>query len=117
MHVLFDVLPGVDPGAARTILAGVLTLAGATVTATIIAGIIQLAKGIPTYGALLDAGREYVAVIALWAFLIVYAVLALGLPTDLVSIFGYFLAWLGGAKLSTGAYDLAATAKAKLTGT
>jgi hypothetical protein len=101
---------------AAAILAGAFTLAGATVIATIVAGIIQYAaKPLPGIGAWVDA-HEQITSLALWAVIIVYAVVALAKPTDLVSLFGYFLAWLGGAKLSGAAYDTAQDAKAAITG-
>lgn len=113
MHALFDVA-GVDPGQAQAILAGILTLAGATLTATIVAGLIETLKRLPGVGPQLDAGREYVLALILWAILIVYAVAALAYPTDPVALFGYALAWWGGAKLSGAAYDTASSAKAKI---
>jgi hypothetical protein len=100
-----------DPQTAHAILEGVFTLSGATVIATIIATFIQYGlKPIPVLGLgpWVDL-HEQITSLALWAVIVVYAVAALGLPIDLVSAFGYFLAWLGGAKLSGAAYDTAKT--------
>ncbi len=106
----------IDPAAAKQILESVLTLAGGTIASGIIAGIIQLAKGIPNVGPVLDAGREYVLALILSAALIAYAVIATAQPADLVALFGYFLAWLGLAKLAAGVYDVAQAAAAKIAG-
>ena len=103
-----------DPQMATAILEGVFTLAGATLIATLIAAIIQYAlKPLGPLGKWVDA-HEQITSLALWAVIVIYAVAALALPLDLIAIFGYFLAWLGGAKLSGAAYDTAKDVQATL---
>lgn len=97
-----------DPQASRQILEAVLTLAGGTVAAAIIAAIIQIAKTVPTFGAWLENGHEYLASLVLSAILVVYAAVAIGYALDLVSGFGLFLAWLGLAAIVGKAYDAGA---------
>lgn len=97
----------IDPAQARVILEGLFTLSGATVAATLIAAFIQYAlKPLGKLGDVVDA-HEQIITMGLWAFLVVYAIAALGLPVDGVAVFGYVLAWLGGVKLSGAAYDTA----------
>jgi hypothetical protein len=87
----------------------VLTAAGATVSAALIASIIEVLKKAPVIGPWIDAKREPGAGVLLSLGLVAYTVAALQLPVDLVSIAGYFVAFLGIAALASKSHDLAAT--------
>lgn len=88
-------------------LAIILTAAGATVAAGIIASIIQVLKRTPQVGVLLDAGREGFLATVLSGALVVYAFAALAVPINLTSLFMGFLAFLNIAGLAGKAYDVA----------
>jgi len=88
----------------------VLTAAGATVSAALIASIIEVLKKAPVIGPWVDAKREPGLGVLLSLGLVAYTVAALSLPVDLVSIASYFVAFLGIAALASKAHDLAATA-------
>lgn len=90
-------------------LALVLTAAGATVSAALIASVIQIVKRVPTFGAWLDAGREAGAALLLSLVLVLYAALGTITVWDAPTGFAVFLAWVGIAGLATKAYDVAPT--------
>ena len=90
-------------------LALVLTAAGATVSAALIASLLELLKKVPVVGPFIDDKREPGFGVLFSALLVAYAVAALSLPIDGVSLFGYFLAFLGIAGLSSKAHDVAST--------
>jgi len=87
----------------------VLTAPGAVVSAALIASIIELLKRVPVIGPWIDAKREPGFGVLFSLALVAYAVAALALPLDLVSIFGYFLAFIGIAALASKSHDLATT--------
>jgi len=87
----------------------VLTAAGATVSAALIASIIEVLKKAPVIGPWIDAKREPGAGVLLSFGLVAYTVAALHLPLDLVSLASYFVAFLGIAALASKSHDLAAT--------
>lgn len=88
----------------------VLTAAGATVSAALIASIIEVLKQVPVIGPWIDAKREPGAGVVLSFALVAYTVYALGLSLDPVALFSYFVAFLGIAALASKAHDVAATA-------
>lgn len=85
----------------------VLTAAGATVSAALIASVIQIAKRLPSLGTWLDANREQLAAAILSIVLVVYAYIATTAKPDLTNGFAAFLAWVNIALLSTKAHDVA----------
>lgn len=88
-------------------LAIILTAAGATIAASIIAAVIQMLKRLGNLGVLLDAGRESTLAIILSALLVAYAFAATAVPISLVSLFMAFLAFVNIAGLAGKAYDFA----------
>jgi hypothetical protein len=86
----------------------VLTAAGATVSAALIASIIEVLKKAPVIGQFIDDKREPGFGVLLSAGLVAYTVAALQLPVDLVSLASYFVAFLGIAALASKSHDLAA---------
>jgi hypothetical protein len=103
----------VDPVAARAILEGLFTLQGATVGAVLIAALIQVVKARVPW---IENGHEATVAFVASIALIVFGVVALAKPLDLVSDFGYLVAWIGLAKLVGAAYDTAKATKAAVTG-
>ena len=95
-------------------LAIVLTAAGATLSAALIASVIEVAKKIPALGPWLDAKHEALASYVFAAGLIVWAVIGTGQQLTAMTAFADFLAWLGIAKLAGAAYDAGADAKDKV---
>ncbi len=91
----------------------VLTAAGATVSAALIASIIEVLKQAPVIGAWIDAKREPGLGVLLSLALVAYTVAALQLPTDLVALASYFVAFLGIAALASKSHDLAQKAAGK----
>ena len=87
----------------------VLTAAGATISAALIASVLEVAKKVPVIGPWIDAKREPGAGVVLSAGLVAYTVYALALPVDPVSLFGYFFAFLGIAALASKSHDLASS--------
>lgn len=87
----------------------VLTAAGATVSAALIASILEALKKLPVIGPFIDDKREPGFGVLLSALLVAYTVAALSLPVDLVSLFGYFVAFLGIAALASKTHDIATT--------
>lgn len=106
--------PDVDPTNFQ--LALILTAAGATVAATLIASVIEILKRLPGFGAWLDAGREAGAAVLLSAVLVGYAYLTTTPVPDAASGFAAFLAFVGIAGLAGRAYDVTATIKASASG-
>lgn len=103
----------IDPVAARAILEGLFTLQGATVGAVLIAAFIQVIKARVPW---IENGHEATVAFVASILLILFGVVSLGKPVDLVSDFGYVVAWIGLAKLVGAAYDTAKTTKAAVTG-
>jgi len=94
----------------------VLTAAGATLSATLIASLIQLLKYVPVVGPWLDAKREPGAAVILAGVLVVVAYIGTIASPDLISAFAAFLAWVGIARLATAGYDTAVSVKAAFGG-
>lgn len=91
-------------------LAMVLTAAGATVSAALIAAVILILKRVPKLGALIDADHEGFTAVVLSLVLVIYAYLATTVSLDPANAFAAFLAWVAIATLSSGSHDaLAAT--------
>jgi len=88
-------------------LALILTAAGATVSAALIAAVTQIAKRVPAFGTWLDAGKEATFALLLSFLLVGYAFVATTPTPDLFNGFAAFLAWVGVAGLATKAYDVA----------
>lgn len=87
-------------------LAIVLTAAGATVSAALIASLIQVMKRVPTIGAFIDDKREPGVALILSVALVAYAFLATTPKLDAMNAFAAFLAWLAVAGLATKAHDV-----------
>lgn len=98
-----------DPSGSGQILAAVLTAAGVPIAGAIIAAVTQALKSIPGLGPIVSA-NPVVTVMLISAALIAYAVAALAVTLDLVSIFGLFLAWLAINGFSKATYDTAKAA-------
>lgn len=105
--------PDIDPNQVQ--LALILTAAGATVAATIIAAVIELAKKIPVIGPWVDAKREPGIAVLLSFGLTALAYFGTAKVIDIASGFAAFLAFLAIAGLATKAYDVSATVKASVT--
>lgn len=84
----------------------ILTPGGVTISAAVIATIIELAKRFGGFGVWLDAGREASASIVLSLLLTAYAYLATVPAIDPTSAFNAFLAFLGIAAIAAKAYDV-----------
>lgn len=93
----------------------ILTGAGVTVAAALIASIIEIIKRVPWMGPRLDAGLESFAAILLAALLVAYAYVATVTSVDAAGVFAAFLAWVGIAGLAGRAYDVGSTVKAAVT--
>jgi hypothetical protein len=102
-----------DPSGSGQILAVVLTAAGVPVAGAIIAAITQALKSVPGLGGVVSA-QPVVTVMIISAALIGYAVTALAVVLDAVSLFGLFLAWLAINGFSKATYDTV-SGKAPLT--
>lgn len=92
-------------------LALVLTGAGVTVSAALIASVIEIAKRIPGVSAIVNANAGAAATV-LSAALVIYAYLATVTPEP-ASAFAAFLAWVGIAGMAGKTYDVAASIRAK----
>lgn len=97
--------PTIDPGSLE--LAAVLTAAGATVAAGLIAAVIQLLKYLPGLGRWLDDQHEALVAELLALLLVVYAFLGTTPVPTFANAFAAFLAFVGIAALATKAYDVA----------
>ena len=114
--------PEFDP--ATLDLAILLTAAGATVGATIIASLIEAAKRFNItigplrirFGEWLDAGNENAASLVLSFGLVLYAYLVTTPDVTPANAFAAFVAFLGVAAISGRAYDAAHATKAVLRG-
>lgn len=84
----------------------ILTMAGGTIAAGLIAYLIEVVKRTPGFGAWLENGHEVTVSLILSVVLVVYAAVATHVPLTLVSAFSVFLAWLGIAGLSTKVHDI-----------
>jgi hypothetical protein len=93
----------------------ILTGAGVTVAATLIASIIEILKRLPGLGSALSTNAGAASTV-LAGVLVVYAYLATAATVDPVSAFAAFLAWVGIAGLAGKAYDVGRAAKGSLTG-
>lgn len=97
-------------------LAIILTMAGGTIAAGIIASLVQVLKRVPRFGAWLDANNEP-GVVLLFSFAItLYAALGTITVWTPEQGFAVFLAWLGIAGLATKAYDVAPQAAKTMLG-
>jgi len=96
-------------------LALLLTGAGATVAATIIASVIEILKRLPGIGEALDAGRETLLATIFSGVLIGYAFVVTTPVIDAFNGFAAFLAWIAVAKLAGAAYDTGRAIKAAVT--
>lgn len=85
----------------------VLTAAGATIAAGLIATIIQILKNLPGFGTWLDSGHEAWAAMILSIALVAWAYVATTSQPDPVNAFAAFLAWVNIAALATKAHDAA----------
>lgn len=86
----------------------ILTAAGASVAAGLIATILQALKRLPGLGPWLDENREPWAVLIVSVVLVAYAYIATtSTPGDPVALFAAFLAWVNIAALTSKAHDLA----------
>jgi len=104
--ILFAVAPSTfDP---QTFDIGiVLTAAGVPVASGIIAAFVQVLKGLPGIGAIIEAGNETPLVTILAGILVIYAYAAIGVPLTLTSGFLAFLAWINLVGFAGKAYDVA----------
>lgn len=97
-------------------LALILTGAGTTVAATLIASIIEVLKrALGPIGTRIDAGMEGSIAVLLSAILVIYAYLSTVATPDAASAFAAFLAFIGIAGLAGRAYDVGSSVKATLT--
>lgn len=85
----------------------ILTAAGATVSAALIASVIQILKRLPGLGGWIDANREPGLAMLLSALIVGYAFVATTPAPDLTNGFAAFLAFVGVAGLAGKAYDVA----------
>ncbi len=91
----------IDPSVLQ--LAMVLTAAGATVSAALIAAVILILKRVPGLGPIIANDNENFTAVVLAAALVIYAYVAtVPAPGDLANIFSAFLAFVGIATLSGG---------------
>jgi hypothetical protein len=92
-------------------LALVLTGAGTTIAAALIASVIEILKRLPGLGTLVSANAAAVST-GLALVLIVYAYLATTATPDAASAFAAFLAFVGVAGLAGKTYDVAKSIRA-----
>lgn len=86
----------------------VLTGAGVTVSAALIASIIETLKRLPGLGSWLSGGSNAaLAATLLSGVLVAYAYIATSTAFDMVTAFGAFLAFVGIAGLAGKTYDVA----------
>lgn len=102
------------PNGTEITLALILTGAGTTVAAALIASIIEILKRVPSLGPRLDAGLESFVAILLAALLVAYAYFTTATTYDAAGVFAAFLAWVGIAGLAGKAYDVGSTVKASI---
>lgn len=108
-------MPELDP--ANFDPAVLLTLAGGTIAAGIVASIIEALKRLPGVGPIIDAKREPGAATILSFLVVGYAHFTTVVdPLDPIKAFTSFVAALGVSALASKAHDLAATARAGVSG-
>ena len=95
---------GVDPNTLT--LALVLTGAGTTIAAALIASVIEIAKRLPGLGSVVRANAAAVSTLLAGA-LVVYAYFGTDVTPDAASAFAAFLAFVGIAGLAGKTYDVA----------
>ncbi len=83
----------------------VLTAAGATVSAALIASVIEILKRIPALGPWVDAKHEPAVALLLSFVLVAYSYLLTTPTPDLASAGSAFIAFIGIAGLSTAVHD------------
>ena len=93
-------------------LALVLTGAGVTVSAALIASVIEIIKRLPGLGPVVTSNAAAVSTL-LCAVLVVYAYLATTTAPDAASAFAAFLAFVGVAGMSGKTYDVARAVRSK----
>jgi hypothetical protein len=92
----------------------ILTGAGVTVAATLIASTIEILKRLPGLGSALGSNAGAASTL-LAGVLVVYAYLATATAVEAAGAFAAFLAWVGIAGLAGKAYDVGRTVKGSLT--
>jgi hypothetical protein len=97
-------------------LSVVLTAAGATVSAGLIASVIQLLKLVPVFGPWIDENREPGVAVILSGILVGVAYFGTSTDINILSGFAAFLAWVGIARLATAGYDTAVSVKEAIAG-
>lgn len=98
---------GIDTSTLTLVL--VLTAAGATVSAALISGLIEMLKHLGSIGTAIDAGNEPTVAFILSAVLVVIAYVGtLVGPVTIAGVFAAFLAWYGIAQIAMGVHDTAA---------
>ncbi len=100
------------PDGTTITLALILTGAGTTVAAALIASVIEILKRIPALGPRLDAGMEGATSILLAAILVAFAYVNTVTAIEPAGAFAAFLAWVGIAGLAGKAYDAGRASKA-----
>lgn len=100
-------MPDLDP--ANFDPAILLTMAGGTIAAGIVASIIEALKRLPGVGAWIDAKREPGAATLVSFAVVAYAYFVTTDKPDPVSAFGAFVAALGVSALASKAHDVAST--------
>lgn len=96
------------PDGTALTLALVLTAGGATASALLISGIIQMLKQLPTVGVWVGAGHEAVVAFVLSAALVIFAFFGtLVGPITAEGIFAAVLAWFGIAQIAMASHDTA----------
>jgi hypothetical protein len=94
-------------------LADVLTIAGATISAGIITGLIAMGKRIVGIGPRIDDGNEPTIAFVLSAILVI-AAFAVQATYTAPAVFAAFLAWYAIAQIAMGIHDTTATVAAKV---
>ena len=98
-------MPDITPEGFTLVL--VLTGAGVTVSAALIAALILILKRVPAIGTAIDNDKEGFASIILAAILVIYAFVATTPHPDAFNGFAAFLAFVGIAGLASGAHTAA----------
>lgn len=90
----------------------VLTAAGATASATLITGLIAMAKRLAVIGPRIDDGNEPTLAFILSAVLVAAVYASVGVVT-FASAFAAFLAWYGIAQIAMGVHDTVKSVSAR----
>jgi hypothetical protein len=98
-------VPDITPEGVTLVM--VLTGAGVTVSAALIAALVLILKRIPALGPAIDNDKEGFTSIVLAALLVVYAFIATTAHPDAFNGFAAFLAFVGIAGLASGAHTAA----------